>query len=100
MTSNIYNDNHSDYSYGNDSTLVKTRVDFAFNANHRLQAACISLQKHYMVGNQVIVYTKDLKRLEHFNNLLWGFKSTAFIPHCYCTEDEKFDAPIILSNQN
>lgn len=84
-----------------DRTLVKnTRVDFAFNADHRLRAACHSIQKHYIVGNQIIVYTQDLKRLEHFNNLLWGFQTTAFIPHAYCHEPISNQAPIILSNQS
>lgn len=100
MTNNSYNDNHISGSSSAESTPVKTRVDFAFNADHRLRAACQSLQKHYMVGNNVVVYTKDLKRLEHFNNLLWGFQSTAFVPHCYCTEDLSVNAPIILSNQD
>lgn len=90
-------DNHTNYQ-SSKTALVKTRVDFAFNAEHRLTAACQSLQKHYMVGNQVIVYTQDLKRLEHFNNLLWGFQSTAFIPHCYCHDEMAQNSPIILSH--
>ncbi len=50
---------------------------------------------------KVMVYTPDAAVLEQFNELLWAFSPTSFIPHCGIQDDPQLInvTPVILSDQ-
>lgn len=50
---------------------------------------------------KVMVYTPDAAVLAKFNDLLWTFSPTSFIPHCAIQDDPQLVSvtPVILSNQ-
>lgn len=74
-----------------------TRIDFAFGAAHRLRTACEVVHKQYLAGRRIVVYTRDTKRLDWFDQLLWGYESTAFIPHVHDDDPLVMTTPVILT---
>jgi len=80
--------------------MTTPRIDFAFGAQHRLRTACHVTQRHYMAGHALIIYTQDEKRLRRFDQWLWRFEPTAFIPHVFHDDANAAAAAIVLSSQN
>lgn len=75
-----------------------TRVDFAFGAPDRLRMACQVVRKHYKAGRHVVVYLSDARQLARFDRLLWGFESTAFVPHVSVDDPLATSTPILLTS--
>lgn len=75
-----------------------TRVDFAFGAPDRLRMACEVVRKHYEAGRQVVVYLSDARQLARFDRLLWGFESTAFVPHVGVEDPLAATTPVLLTS--
>lgn len=73
------------------------RVDFAFGAPHRLRKACEVVHRHYLAGRRLLIYTADARRLAHFDQLLWSFEPTAFIPHVADDDPLAEVTPVLLS---
>ncbi len=74
-----------------------TRIDFAFGAPDRLRMACEVVGKHYLAGRQLVVYTQDRQRLARFDQLLWGFDATAFIPHVQADDPLAGQTAVLLA---
>ncbi|MEN5250317.1 DNA polymerase III subunit chi [Alcaligenes aquatilis] len=75
-----------------------SRVDFAFGAPDRLRTACEVVRKHYETGRQVVVYLSDARQLARFDRLLWGFESTAFVPHVGVEDPLAATTPVLLTS--
>ncbi|AYR19992.1 DNA polymerase III subunit chi [Alcaligenes faecalis] len=75
-----------------------SRVDFAFGAPDRLRTACEVVRKHYEAGRQVVVYLSDARQLARFDRLLWGFESTAFVPHVGVEDPLAATTPVLLTS--
>ncbi|AYN21481.1 DNA polymerase III subunit chi [Alcaligenes aquatilis] len=75
-----------------------SRVDFAFGAPDRLRMACEVVRKHYEAGRQVVVYLSDARQLARFDRLLWGFESTAFVPHVGVEDPLAATTPVLLTS--
>lgn len=78
---------------------MTTRVDFAFGAPNRLRTACDVVRKHYLAGRKLIIYHPELRELQRFDRMLWGFEPTAFIPHVFVDDPLAPQTPIWLSTQ-
>lgn len=72
------------------------RVDFAFGAPNRLRMACEVLRKHCDAGRRVLVFHRNPQQLQRFDGLLWGFDSTAFVPHAMADDALARHSPVIL----
>lgn len=69
-----------------------TKVEFHTQAPNRLLYACRLLRKAAASGAQVLV-TADEETLLQFDQFLWTFSGTDFVPHCFQ------DAPLqVLAN--
>ncbi len=77
-----------------------TRIDFAHGASHRLATACQVVYRHYLAGRKLVVYTGDTARLDRFDQLLWGFEPTAFVPHVHDHHALAAQSPIVLTSSN
>lgn len=75
-----------------------TRVDFAFGTPDRLRMACEVVRKHYEAGRRVVVYLSDPRQLARFDRLLWGFESTAFVPHVGADDPLATETPVVLTS--
>lgn len=73
-----------------------SRVDFAYGAAHRLQAACRTAARHVQAGHRLLVYCTDHRRLARFDSLLWTFEALSFIPHALLDDPLADQAPVIL----
>lgn len=61
--------------------MASTKVEFHTQAPDRLLYACRVLRKAAVMGAKVQV-TADDETLRQFDQLLWTFSNTDFVPHC------------------
>jgi DNA polymerase IIIc chi subunit len=55
----------------------------------------------WLKGNRILVYCKDKKRLEEFDNILWTYDQLSFLPHVIEGDELLKETPIVLmSNEN
>lgn len=62
-----------------------TRVDFYLlpvaEPHGRLSFACRLAEKAYISGHRVYVHSPSQAAAREFDDLLWGFRDTSFVPH-------------------
>jgi DNA polymerase-3 subunit chi len=73
------------------------RIDFHFNAEHRLQYACRVTRKARAAGKRVVVCGRDADRLAAFDAALWTFSALDFVPHVYIDSPLAGDTPVLLA---
>lgn len=76
-----------------------SRIDFAFGAPDRLRTACEVVNKHYLSGRQLVIYAQDAPLLTRFDQFLWSFDATAFVPHVDAADPLAAQTPILLTSQ-
>lgn len=74
-----------------------TRIDFHFNAEHRLHYACRVTRKARAAGKQLVVYARDAGRLAQFDAALWTFSALDFLPHVYSDSSLAAVTPVLLT---
>lgn len=74
-----------------------TQVDFHVNVPDVGQYGCRLVRKAWQAGNRVIVYCEDVRRLAHFDRLLWEFHPLAFLPHVSVRHPLADQTPILLT---
>ncbi|MFA5521291.1 MAG: DNA polymerase III subunit chi [Castellaniella sp.] len=75
-----------------------SKVVFVTGSRHRLQMACRIAGRHYLAGNRLTVYAADQRRLAYFDQLLWRFETTAFVPHVDAQDALAERTPVILTH--
>lgn len=75
------------------------RVDF-YVLNRKLDACyhytCRLIEKAYELKNDVYIYFSSQETACYFDDLLWTFKDTNFLPHHIYHDETSLDAPILL----
>ncbi len=61
----------------------------------RLKVACRIAEKAYLAGQRVLVWHTEREELARFDELLWTFADTSFVPHEWL--GARHDAPVLLS---
>jgi len=74
-----------------------TRVDFHFNAPDRLQYGCRLVRKVHRSGARILVWCEDPVALSQFDQLLWTFSETDFIPHVVASDPLASETPVLLT---
>lgn len=74
-----------------------TEIDF-YSGGDRLRTACRLVAKAMRKGLRVMVYTPDVSTVKVFDDLLWSFSATDFIPHCRAEDKLSDITPVILSH--
>jgi len=79
-----------------------TSIDFHFNTPDRLEYACRLTRKIVNAGQAnaaapLVVFCQDEERLQQFDDLLWQFSPTDFIPHVRATDPLAKDTPVLLT---
>lgn len=74
-----------------------TRVDFHFNAPDRLQYGCRLVRKVHRSGARILVWCEDPVALSQFDQLLWTFSETDFIPHVVASDPLAAETPVLLT---
>jgi len=74
-----------------------TRIDFHFNAEHRLHYACRITRKARGAGKRLVVYARDADRIAQFDAALWTFSALDFLPHVYVDSPLASVTPILLT---
>jgi len=72
------------------------RIDFAFGVSHRLHTACEVVHKHYLAGRRLLVYSTQAATLREFDQWLWRFEATAFVPHLPDDDPLATETPVLL----
>lgn len=73
------------------------RIDFAFGASDRLQAACQTAHRQYLAGRRLLVFCSDTQRLQAFDKLLWTFDDISFVPHVAFNDPLAAQTPVLLT---
>lgn len=58
--------------------------------------ACALIQKVWSQGERVFVYMSSESSAEAFDDLLWTFKDTSFVPHALTADDGLDKAPVMI----
>ena len=74
-----------------------TRIDFYHYAEDKLLYACRLANKAYERASRLIVYSPDMQYLRRFDQALWAFNPTKFVPHCFAGAAVAAETPIILA---
>jgi DNA polymerase-3 subunit chi len=74
-----------------------TRIDFHFNAEHRLHYACRVTRKVRAAGRRLVVFARDADRIAHFDSTLWTFSALDFLPHVYVDSPLASETPVLLT---
>lgn len=74
-----------------------TRIDFHFNAEHRLHYACRVTRKARAAGKRLVVLARDSDRLAQFDMALWTFSALDFLPHVYVDSQLAASTPVLLT---
>lgn len=76
-----------------------TRVDFAFDADGRVQQAARSILRHVARGARLFVYCDDPERMSQIDQALWSTGDTSFVPHEQLTSASAETLPVNLVDQ-
>ncbi len=74
-----------------------TNIEFAFNAPHRLHAACKIAARRWSHAQTLVVYCADTSRLTQFDTLLWSFDDLSFVPHVWAQDPLAAQTPVLLT---
>ncbi|HEX5129866.1 MAG TPA: DNA polymerase III subunit chi [Usitatibacter sp.] len=74
-----------------------TRVDFYRYAEDKQHYAC-RLAAKASRSNKVVVYSPDREALNRFDNALWSFQATGFVPHVWASSPLAAETPVILAS--
>ena len=74
-----------------------TRIAFYRYAQDKLRFACRLTAKAFDHSSRVVVYAPDAKVLADFDQALWTFQSTRFVPHCFADSALAAETPVILA---
>lgn len=77
-------------------TSNMTSIHFAFNTADRLRAACDISARRLRQGQSLAVYCRNMTRLDSFDQLLWDYERTAFVPHVRSGDPLATQTPIVL----
>jgi len=74
-----------------------TRIDFYRYAEDKLRFACRLAARAFERSSRLVVYTPDAAVLRNFDEMLWTFQATRFVPHCMAGAAVEAETPIILA---
>ena len=74
-----------------------TRIDFYHYAEDKLRFACRLAQRAFERDNRVVVYSPDRQLLNRFDQALWSFQATSFVPHCFAASPLAAETPVVLA---
>ncbi|HZZ93147.1 MAG TPA: DNA polymerase III subunit chi [Usitatibacter sp.] len=74
-----------------------TRIDFYRCAEDKLRFACRLASRAFEKSSRLVVYTPDVAMLRRFDELLWTYNQTRFVPHCMAGAAVAPETPIILA---
>jgi DNA polymerase-3 subunit chi len=75
-----------------------TRIDFYRNAPDKVRVACRLATKAYEGAKPLIVYSPDRATLARFDEALWSYQQTRFVPHCFANSPRAAETPVILAS--
>jgi DNA polymerase-3 subunit chi len=75
-----------------------TEIDFYSGAGDKLNIVCRLVAKAYRKGRKVMIYTSDKGLAQRFDELLWMFAPTDFVPHCKSGDKLAETTPVIVGD--
>ena len=81
---------------------MTTRVDFYVLADTRQGSrehmACRVTEKAWRNNHRVYVYTESPDAARRFDEQLWTFRQSSFVPHEICTPESGDDVPVLIGH--
>ena len=70
------------------------------NISNKQRIICDLTEKCYNSGKYIVLHTDNEDEGKRYDNLLWTWKQSSFIPHVYTkTLSDPFDESVVISNQ-
>ena len=73
-------------SFNRTGEPIMTRIDFHSSVSNQLDYACRLVRKALAAQCRLIVRHEDAGQLAQFDQLLWSFSPTDFLPHVVCLD--------------
>lgn len=77
-----------------------TRIDFYHYAEDKLHFACKLAARAYEKQSRLVVFSPDRAALKGFDQALWTFQPTRFVPHCFASSDLASETPVVLATDD
>ena len=74
-----------------------TRIDFYRYADDKLRFACRLAARAYDASARVVVWSPQPELLDRFDQTLWSYQPTRFVPHCHHDSPLAAETPVILA---
>lgn len=75
-----------------------TRIDFYSNVPDKLLYACRLVRKARAANCRLIVFGQDGAQLAQFDEALWTFSDTDFLPHVMADDPLAAQTPVLLAD--
>ncbi len=74
-----------------------TRIDFYTTDKSRLQLACKLVGKAFAQKLKVTIFAPEDAMARGMDRLLWTDQATAFMPHCFATDQLATETPVLIA---
>ncbi len=74
-----------------------TSIHFYFNAGDRLVIACRLAHKALQHGKRVLIHAPQPDMARKIDRLLWTWRATSFVPHCYAGDALAAATPVLIA---
>lgn len=75
-----------------------TEIDFYFNAEDRLQAACRLVGEALAGKLRLLIYAPQDETARRVDRMLWTIPATGFVPHCAAHDPLAPDTPVLIAS--
>jgi DNA polymerase III subunit chi len=75
-----------------------TRIDFYHYAEDKLRFGCRLAALAFQRSSRLVVYSPDRQLLSRFDQALWTFQATSFVPHVFAGSALAAETPLVLAS--
>lgn len=73
-----------------------TEIEFHRYAADKGKFACALIEREWLAGRKVAVYTADSAQANAIDRLLWMYQQLKFVPHCRKGASVEADTPVVV----
>ena len=69
-------------------------------SDNKKRTVCDLTEKCYELGRRTVFYTDDPESARQYDNMLWIWKQSCFIPHVFTeTMDQPYEEPVVITSK-
>lgn len=80
--------------------MAKKVFFIILESDNKKRTVCDLTEKCYELGLRMVFYAADPDSAREFDNMLWIWKQSSFIPHLFTeTMDQSYDEPVVITSK-